>query len=425
MDNVLKVIPDLIFIVYAGISMLIVAGIRYKLKISIISSILTFSFVIALNLLLTIFFDNFLIEDWFLLTSFLPLAILTWVLGKRRSVSLVAAILNAFLGAYSAVLLKDIILTTIERPELEYVVFFFTFPIILLYLIKIYIPLHNEIEKFSQNRIGILIMYAVFLILEFYFYGVLIRESTMHVLRIEIFGIAILSVYFISIIILYIIIKTNNDAIYQEANNKILKRNIEHIKEQAKISEEKNEKLKIIRHDMRHVLYNLSSLIQNENNDEALKLISSYINEIELTKDLKFTTDTFINATLEYYYHICQRENIKLNININDIEDKINVSSTELSVVISNALENAFKATKELVDHREINFTFINNNDRLILSVENYYDGEVKINKDGTPISDKEGHGIGSQSILAFAKRNNLVINYDITKNKFRLTILF
>ena len=46
------------------------------------------------------------------------------------------------------------------------------------------------------------------------------------------------------------------------------------------------------------------------------------------------------------------------------------------------------------------------------------------LNKDGTPISNEEGHGIGSQSIKEFTKKYNLVLNYDIS-NKFRLTILF
>lgn len=425
MNNLIDIIPELIFAVFSMACLLIVAGFRYKIKISLIISITFTLTLVGANILMVYFINNFNLEDWYLVTIFIPEAILTWFLGKRRSVSLVAAILNAFLAAYSIVLLRNIILTTIINDVLEYIVYFLSFPFIILYLIKIYIPLHNEIEKFSQERIGLLILYALFLIAEFYFYGVVVRDSELHVLRLEIFGIAILSVYVISIVILMILIKSNNDSVYKEASNKILKNEIKYIREEAKLQESKNEELKILRHDMRHILYSLSTLIHNKNNDEALELINKYIEEIDLTKETKFTNDIFINSTLVYFFNKCEKDNIKLNISINDIEDCLKIPSAEVAVVISNAIENAIKATKELYDNRIIDFKFINNNGRLILNVENGYQNEILRSKDGTPISNNEGHGIGSESIKTFVKKYNLVLNYDITNDKFRLTIIF
>lgn len=425
MTNNVDFIPELLFGVFSMVCLLLVSGFRYKFRPSIIITVFVTTLIIATNIIMVYFVNNFVLEDWFLATIFLPEAILTWFLGKRRSISLVAAILNAFLAAYSIVLVRNIILTTIENVILETILYFLAFPVITLYLIKIYIPLHNEIEKFSQERIGLLIVYALFLIAEFYFYGVVVRDTNLHVLRIEIFGIAILSVYVVSILFLMLFIKSYNNSVYQDASNKILKNEIKYIKDEAKLHETKNEELRILRHDMRHILYSVSTLIQSDKKEDALVLISKYIEEIDLTKETIFTNDIVINSILVYFKGKCEKENIELNISINNIEDCLTIPSAEVAVVISNAIENAIKATIDLDKNRVIDFKFINNNGRLVLNIENYYQNEVLLNKDGTPISTNEMHGIGSQSIKAFASKYNLVLNYDITNNKFRLTIIF
>ena len=113
MNNLIGIIPELIFAIFSMACLLLVAGFRYKTKFSIIISIAFTLTLVGANILMVYFINNFNLEDWYLVTIFLPEAVLTWFLGKRRSVSLVAAILNAFLTAYSIVLLRNIILTTI------------------------------------------------------------------------------------------------------------------------------------------------------------------------------------------------------------------------------------------------------------------------------------------------------------------------
>ena len=41
------------------------------------------------------------------------------------------------------------------------------------------------------------------------------------------------------------------------------------------------------------------------------------------------------------------------------------------------------------------------------------------------PTNPLEDHGIGTKSIEDFAKRNDLILNYNITKTTFEISILF
>lgn len=68
---------------------------------------------------------------------------------------------------------------------------------------------------------------------------------------------------------------------------------------------------------------------------------------------------------------------------------------------------------------------FINNMGRLILQVENSFNGQIEKDKDDKPTSSLSGHGIGTNSIHWFAERNNLSVNYNITDSVFKISVLF
>ena len=87
--------------------------------------------------------------------------------------------------------------------------------------------------------------------------------------------------------------------------------------------------------------------------------------------------------------------------------------------------ENAINASLKLESNRLINFTFLNNNGRLVLKVENNYNGIIELDNENNPTNHEENHGIGTASIQYFAKRNDLIIDYEITQNIFKIIILF
>ena len=204
-----------------------------------------------------------------------------------------------------------------------------------------------------------------------------------------------------------------------------LQNHLQYTIEQIKQQERKDNELRILHHDLRHVLTTTSSLIQDNENEKALEFLNQYISLINKNRSRRYCQDSLINAALDYYYNICHDNDIKFNCKVNNIEDALKIPSHEVAVVISNCLENAINASLRLENNRLINFTFLNNNGRLVLKVENNYNGIIELDEENKPTNHEENHGIGTASIQYFAKRNDLIIDYEIVDDIFKITILF
>lgn len=86
---------------------------------------------------------------------------------------------------------------------------------------------------------------------------------------------------------------------------------------------------------------------------------------------------------------------------------------TELTVVMANALENAVDACKRLPDDtlRTIRLDGQRRGRQYFLELANTCDGEMAFESDtGRPANYEAGHGLGSQSIAYFARKNNAVL---------------
>ena len=108
-----------------------------------------------------------------------------------------------------------------------------------------------------------------------------------------------------------------------------------------------------------------------------------------------------------------------------DILAETPVDAMELSTVIANAIENARNAcrcmppgstkTIELICVSKPHFVF---------ECSNTFCGRVLFDKNGMPVSDAAGHGIGTKSINAFVKKYNAFIDYQAENGIFTLRIL-
>ena len=132
-----------------------------------------------------------------------------------------------------------------------------------------------------------------------------------------------------------------------------------------------------------------------------------------------------INSVLDYYNTQCNNNNIKFNIKINNFEDELKVPIEEIVVLISNCLDNAMNALSRINSKKYINFTFLNNNGRVILQIKNSYDGKIELDKQKFPINYDINHGFGTKSIKNFAKKYKVNLDYKIKQSTFEITFLF
>ena len=425
MQELLDLIPTLITGFFCMSMLLVVSGTRYSLKKTLWITIpFTFLIVIA-NAWIFAPLGLEKLENFYFISMFLPEAILIIFIGKRQKLSLFTGILNAYLAFYIMKLFESILSRYAHYIWGTIMIYIISLPLIIIYLGYFYNKLHNIVERSLPKYFWLLNLYAISMLAEIGLYRFLVTTTTEHVLRTEIFGVAIFSVYVISIIGFYLFLSKYDEKLVTSFDNKLYERQINAILNLGKVKESKENELRILRHDMKHLLIAINGLIQNGETDVAIETINSYVSLVDNTKNVKFCNEPLINSVLDYYNNKCLDNNIKFNVKINNFEDILTVSIKELIIVISNCLDNAINASLKVPNNRFVSFIFLNNNGRLILQIKNKYNGKIKIDENNLPTNPSEMHGYGTRSIELFAKKNNITLDYDITKTTFEITLLF
>lgn len=424
MDNLLNLLPTILLALFSMACLLLVNKPKGSTRKTIIYTTLFMLVLLTFNVIGFYDLGRIEFESYNMITIFIPQAIFAYYMGKRTFKSSITASLNAFLAVYALQLVKNLLFRYFDLEITEYTQILL-YPFVLFFLKHSYLKLHNEIELFIPKLLFAILLFTGITYTELFVYNYLVNNTTAHVLRYDIFGVAIMSIYFVSILIFNIIIKQYKTYVIDLKDRQILERELSLLEDALKMREIKDDQLRILRHDLRHVLITINSLINENKLEEASKLINEYSTQINKTTTEIYCNDNIINSIIEYYDALCKENNIEFRVKMNNFEEILSISSHEMAIFISNCLENAINATKKLDNNRYISFTFLNNQSRLVLQIENSFDGNIEFDSENIPTNKNLGHGIGTSSMKWFASRNGLLINYDISEKTFKISVLF
>ena len=170
--------------------------------------------------------------------------------------------------------------------------------------------------------------------------------------------------------------------------------------------QDKQARLAIVRHDLRHNIKMLADLISRGEDEAAIQLISSLSYQIDATRVEHFSTNPIMNAALSVYIQQAREKNIPIDVKI-DLPDSF-AAEIDLSLILCNLLENAIQAE----EHEEEQLRGIRVRARtpmgsIFLSVENRCSHLIKLSADGLPKQTHHSaeHGYGIRSILLFAEK--------------------
>ncbi len=176
-------------------------------------------------------------------------------------------------------------------------------------------------------------------------------------------------------------------------------------------------------HDRRHFNNLLLGLLEKGHTDEAASLLQSQ-NRVTPKIDRIYCENTAVNAAVCHYAAIAENAGIQTEIAL-DIPEDLNVDRLEFSMVVSNLMENAIQACERLPNNRVpyLHFT-CRSVGRLLLEMENPCAESVMLDESGYPVAVEEDHGIGSRSVIAFAKKYDGELLYKIKNGVFRVRLL-
>ena len=162
----------------------------------------------------------------------------------------------------------------------------------------------------------------------------------------------------------------------------------------------------------------LEKLIKDNKIQEAKRFISEQEFLLQKTYIKRFCDAPLINAALSIYFQRAAENNIKVTEKIN-LPEKFSTDEADLSILISNLLENAIQAgLKQTKNQREISIILQHFETQCVLEISNRYDFPVEIGENNLPSTDQYGHGFGMHSLKNFAKKYDAYVDFS-QKNNF------
>ncbi len=178
-----------------------------------------------------------------------------------------------------------------------------------------------------------------------------------------------------------------------------------------------------VAHDRRHFNNVLLELLKRGESEEAVALLRSR-NHTAFYNTKVYCENPVVNAAVSHYVGLAEQAGIETEIAL-DIPGDLNVDALELSMVISNLMENAIQAYgKQERDSTPYLRFSCRSVGRLLMEIENLCVEDVRLDENGYPIANEEGHGVGSKSVIAFVKKYDGELLYKIEKGVFRVRIL-
>ena len=177
--------------------------------------------------------------------------------------------------------------------------------------------------------------------------------------------------------------------------------------EQYKMAMNKERELRRFRHDYNAHMTAISGLLANGEYDklqEYIKSMGYFREKFNLVNSGNIITDAVFNQ----YKELCDKDNIEFEIS-GKLPENFNMAETDLCVLFSNLMSNAYEAAAQCEKDSSIIRTQIrNNDDDVFIKLSNSVKGEV-VFKNGLPVTDKpdrKNHGFGVENILEVVERN-------------------
>ncbi len=202
----------------------------------------------------------------------------------------------------------------------------------------------------------------------------------------------------LAFIVFYEIQKTNLQVEYKETNEKRQLESI-HFEEVSK----RRKELEIITEENDKTMQTIETLLEKGKSEEAEQVIMNLLKRIEMTREYPYSSIPIVNVILTEKQKECERNNIKLHMDIK-LQEDVKVKQTDLCSAFSNILDNAIRSCKQMKEHDNNEVPAIHlkagmNRKYLIVRCENPYREELG--------RFREGSGLGLKILADIARQYN------------------
>lgn len=174
------------------------------------------------------------------------------------------------------------------------------------------------------------------------------------------------------------------------------------------------------RHDLRQHISVVYAMAQKNECEKIEEYLGTYLNHSYLKNPIVYCGNFALNAVLVYYVQQAEKADIKINIDI-ALPNEISIKDADLTVLFGNLIENAIDACENVQkDKRSIELKIHRPNaGSIVFSIDNTFDGNIKMSGNIFLSTKQNGSGIGIESAKYVVEKYNGDMKIEINDNKF------
>ena len=216
----------------------------------------------------------------------------------------------------------------------------------------------------------------------------------------EFLGFAMCLTYLLFLLVYFREYEMKNKA---EQYNELIRMQLNSFQTEMTNTRKSEKKMSILRHDTRHHFSILRTLIQQGDNEKALKYLNEISQTYEDTVIKTYCKNEMLNSVLSTYDMRFTERKIQWKVQA-AIGGKLPCSEMMFCAILSNVLENAMHAVQQLPEkERRIQLTLSERAGHLLLMEKNPVQ-EPPVFTDGIPVTERSGHGLGVRSIVYYVE---------------------
>ncbi|MCR5776924.1 MAG: GHKL domain-containing protein [Lachnospiraceae bacterium] len=193
----------------------------------------------------------------------------------------------------------------------------------------------------------------------------------------------------------------------KENELKMLKIRIEHGKRRQETELKAKEEVRRQRHDLRHQLTVLKEMNESGQKEQLSKYLDELIDRTVVKNDVVYCENIAVNAVIGYYASAAEENEIDCSVKTVVPATLENITDSELCIIFGNMMENAIEACGRMKKGKKyLSIRSIIKFDKLVVTMDNSFEGKVKIVDKQYVSSKRNAIGIGLQSIKTVAEQH-------------------
>lgn len=205
-----------------------------------------------------------------------------------------------------------------------------------------------------------------------------------------------------------------------EKNIAIMKKQLELQEDNLRELEEKYDETAKIRHDIKNHISCALTMAEQTEHETLIEYLRDLSEEKTVLVDNYVKTNRkVLNAVINTKYKIAKIKGIDIQCVVMD--ELNNISNLDISVLLSNLLDNAIEACEKNKRSSEIKLKMWSDAGYYCIELSNTVESDVLVDNPHllTSKKDKQLHGIGLRSVHAIVDKYNGMINFYQRSNKF------